>query len=66
VGVVVGRCAWEAVYSTNSPSNKLSFAASTLRSLALASCVDWGAASRRWRTDPSGVCPVCKRTGVMC
>jgi hypothetical protein len=47
VGVVVGRCTWEAVYSTNSPSNKSSFAASTLWSLALASCVDWGAASRR-------------------
>ena len=45
VGTGVGRCAWEAVYSTDSPKSKPSSAASTLWSLALVSDDDWEAAS---------------------
>jgi hypothetical protein len=45
VSVGVGRCAWVAVYSADSPSNKPSSAASILWSLALASGVDWEATS---------------------
>ncbi|KAF8692464.1 hypothetical protein HU200_039560 [Digitaria exilis] len=43
VGVGVGRCAWEAVYSASAPSSKPSSAASTLWRLALASSDNWKA-----------------------
>ena len=45
VGTGVGRCAWEAVYSADSPRSKPSSAASTLWSLALVPDDDWEAAS---------------------
>jgi hypothetical protein len=45
VGTRVGRCAWEAVYSVDSPSSKPSSAVSTLRSLTLVPSDDWEAAS---------------------
>jgi hypothetical protein len=45
VGTGVGRCAWEAAYSADSPSSKPSSAASTLWSLALVPGDDWEAAS---------------------
>jgi hypothetical protein len=45
VGTRVGRCAWEAVYSADSPSSKPSFAASTSWSLTLVPNDDWEAAS---------------------
>jgi hypothetical protein len=45
MGARVGRCAWEAVYSVDSPSSKPSFAAFTLWSLALVPGNDWKAAS---------------------
>ena len=45
VGMGVGRCAWEAVYSTDSTKSKPSSAASTLWRLALVSDDDWEAAS---------------------
>ena len=45
VGTGVGRCAWEAVYSADSPRSKPSSAASTLWRLALVPDDDWEAAS---------------------
>ena len=45
MGTGVGRCAWEAVYSADSPRSKPSSAASTLWRLALVSDDDWEAAS---------------------
>jgi hypothetical protein len=45
LGTRVGRCAWEAVYSTDLPSSKPSIAASTLWSLTLVPSDDWEAAS---------------------
>ena len=45
VGAGVGRCAWEAAYSADSPSSKPSSAASIFWRLALASNDDWEAAS---------------------
>jgi hypothetical protein len=45
VGTRVGRCAWEAVHSADSPSSKPSSAASTLWSLTLVPSDDWEAAS---------------------
>ena len=45
VGTGVGRCAWEAVYSADSPRSKPSSTASTLWSLALVSDDDWKTAS---------------------
>jgi hypothetical protein len=45
VGTGVGRCAWEAAYSADSPSSKPSSAASTLWSLALVPGDDWEAVS---------------------
>ena len=44
VGTGVGRCAWEAMYSTDSPKSKPSSAASTLWRLALVPDDDWEAA----------------------
>ena len=41
VGTGVGRCAWEAVYSANSPRSKPSSPASTLWRLALVPDDDW-------------------------
>jgi hypothetical protein len=45
VGTGVGRCAWEAVYSADSPTSKPSFAASTLWRLTLMPGYDWEADS---------------------
>jgi hypothetical protein len=45
VGTGVSRCAWEAVYSADSPRSKPSSAASTLWTLALVSSDDWEADS---------------------
>jgi hypothetical protein len=45
VGTEVGRCAWEAVYSADSPRSKPSSAASTLWRLTLVSSDDWEADS---------------------
>ena len=45
VGTGVGRCAWEAMYSADSPRSKPSTAASTLWRLALVPDDDWEAAS---------------------
>jgi hypothetical protein len=45
VGTGVGRCAWEAAYSADSPSSKPTTAASTLWSLALVPGDDCEAAS---------------------
>ena len=45
VGTGVGRCAWEAVYSANSPRSKPSSVAYTLWRLALVPDDDWEAAS---------------------
>jgi hypothetical protein len=45
VGTGVGRCAWEAVYSDDSPRSKPSSTASTLWRLALVPSDDWEAAS---------------------
>jgi hypothetical protein len=45
VGTVVGRCAWEAVYSVNSLRSKPSSGASTLWRLALVPYNDWEAYS---------------------
>ena len=45
VGTGVGLCAWEAVYSADSPRSKPSSAASTLWRLALMLDDDWEAAS---------------------
>ncbi|KAG2591247.1 hypothetical protein PVAP13_5NG441820 [Panicum virgatum] len=45
VGTGVCRCAWEAVYSADSPRSKPSFAASTLWRLALVPDDDWEAVS---------------------
>ena len=45
VGTGFGRCAWEAVYSADSPRSKPSSAASTLWRLALMLDDDWEAAS---------------------
>ena len=45
VGTGVGQCAWEAVYSADTPRSKPSSAASTLWRLALVPNDDWEAAS---------------------
>jgi hypothetical protein len=45
VDIRVGRCAWEAVYSADSPRSKPSSAASTLWRLALVPGDDWKAGS---------------------
>jgi hypothetical protein len=45
MGMGVGRCAWEAVYSAGSPRSKPSSAASTLWSLSLVPDDDWETAS---------------------
>ena len=45
MGTGVGRCAWEAVYSADSPRSKPSSAASTLWRLSLVPDDDWEAAS---------------------
>jgi hypothetical protein len=45
VGTGVGRCAWEAVYSADSPRSKPSYAASTLWRSALVPDDDWEADS---------------------
>ena len=44
MGTGVSRCAWEAVYSADSPRSKPSSAASTLWRLALVPDDDWEAA----------------------
>jgi hypothetical protein len=44
MGTGVGRCAWEAVYSADSPRSKPSYAALTFWSLALVPGDDWEAA----------------------
>ena len=81
VGTGVGRCAWEAVYSADSPRSKPSSAASTLWRLALVPDDDWEAASaavtngslkasRKMNRSFELLCnfflgPVRERTGVM-
>jgi hypothetical protein len=71
MGTGVGRCAWEAVYSADSPRSKPSYAALTFWSLALVPGDDWEAASRKINMSfellynfPFLSGPVCKRTGV--